>query len=188
LSTSIDQYPSAELVAITEDLEVSDPILLKEGEGTVDLMVDEADRWGDYSGTVREWNGHKPKIWSGICYGSSASTQHLDTYIAATEINQDCRIYNGIEDASKRPPVEFKIYPNPVFEMMSIEFNMENSQMVSIELYSIDGRKVETMLYDRVKTGTNVFSFNKKAFPKGQYIVKIQTEKGMISSKNILIQ
>ena len=188
LTSSANQYPSAELVILTDLQEVSDPIVLKEGEGYVDLIANENDRWGDYSGTARQFGNNKPKIWSGICYGSAAESRHLDTYIASSNVQLDCALKLSMPNTAA-PITSFIAYPNPMINLLSIQFQLKTSTFVDVELFDIQGKRVALLLHDRAKAGTNAFSFNKLAFASGQYILKVSSvDLGLLNSSKIIVE
>ena len=177
-------YPSAEFVVVSEDSFVTDPIILKEGEGPVDVM-EGTDRWGDYSGTFRWYGQDKPTFASGICYGTE--DQYLGTWIGVTEIEKSCSTFNTIEQY--RPKVEFKAYPNPVVDMINIEFEIANSQLIEVELLNLEGKKLASFMKERAKAGKSQFTFNLNFLPVGSYMIAIKDiSNKILATKKIIVQ
>ena len=74
----------------------------------------------------------------------------------------------------------------------SIEFNLEQSKEIEIQLTDQNGNIIKTLYSGYAHSGTNKFSFNKGMLPSGMYFLeildesknKIQNEKIIISSSN----
>ncbi len=74
-------------------------------------------------------------------------------------------------------------------DLLSIQFQLKTSTFVDVELFDIQGKRVALLLHDRAKAGTNTFSFNKLAFPSGQYILKVSSvDLGLLNSSKIIVE
>lgn len=63
---------------------------------------------------------------------------------------------------------DFKLYPNPVGDVLNLEFNAENSN--DIQIYNIAGQLIETI---NSSNGFNKITYNTAHLAKGFYIIKI---------------
>jgi ribosomal protein L31 len=76
---------------------------------------------------------------------------------------------------------EFKMYPNPVSDVLNIDVPSSNSN--TLEIYAIDGKKV----YTKSVNGTNTTQVDVSKFSKGMYILKLlSTDSEEIVSKFIV--
>jgi len=100
-----------------------------------------------------------------VTYGRGLFTAQLEGEVLALDKNELA--------------TEFKIYPNPVVnETIYLESNTER-KIVSVELYNISGQVMlikEFANKDRAELGVS-------GFAKGQYILKVNTDKGAFSKK-----
>ncbi len=85
---------------------------------------------------------------------------------------------------------EVKIYPNPAHQSFSIDFSACNSGTLLIELYSVNGRKVQSKSAMH-KSGINRISFDiptdeGNKLPPGLYIVKLSSGSSEITEKVVL--
>jgi lysophospholipase L1-like esterase len=79
------------------------------------------------------------------------------------------------------------IYPNPSDKEIKIEFRSLESQMVNLDIYSLDGKLVYSDSIICIKNETNYFRILKGSqFPEGQYIVNIGTGQSVLSRKLII--
>ena len=69
-----------------------------------------------------------------------------------------------------------KLYPNPVTNILTIE--SKNVAISKVEIYSILGEKIKEI-------NSNFGSITTDKLPKGIYIIKIYSEKGMVMKKTI---
>ena len=63
-----------------------------------------------------------------------------------------------------------------------------NPQVVTIDIYTLDGRFVETIFNDIVGTGYHETYFNADNLPSGVYLYKLSTNTGSITKKMTLIK
>jgi hypothetical protein len=79
-------------------------------------------------------------------------------------------------------------YPNPFNPGTKIGFTIVNPQVVTIDIYTLDGRFVETIFNDIVGTGYHETYFNADNLPSGVYLYKLSTNTGSITKKMTLIK
>jgi hypothetical protein len=54
----------------------------------------------------------------------------------------------------------FNVYPNPVTSTATIQFNLEQNALVFLEIYSMEGKLVQTLNQGQLKAGFHHFSWN----------------------------
>lgn len=64
-------------------------------------------------------------------------------------------------------------YPNPFGKETRIEFMISESNKVKLEVYDINGRKVDDLLNKRFPSGTHEITWQAKYFPEGVYLLKM---------------
>ena len=79
-------------------------------------------------------------------------------------------------------------YPNPFNPGTKIGFTVVNPQVVTVDIYTLDGRFVETIFNDIVGTGYHETYFNADNLPSGIYLYKLSTNTGSITKKMTLIK
>ncbi len=82
--------------------------------------------------------------------------------------------------------VDFKIMPNPVTDQAVISFEIFDKSFVSLDLYTIDGKKVKSLMNTNI-IGDKRIVFTKGNLRAGTYILTLRTKDG-ISSKKVIIQ
>ncbi len=69
------------------------------------------------------------------------------------------------------------IFPNPVQSTATIQFSLEKSSLVKLEVYSITGAKVGTLIHKTYSAGEHSYEWNTlKEIEKGIYIIKLKTD------------
>jgi flagellar hook assembly protein FlgD len=81
--------------------------------------------------------------------------------------------------------LELNIFPNPVETEATINFNIEESTMVSYQIYDLSGRMVQNATLGNYGQGTHSVKFNVENLKTGSYIVKLQA--GTVSSTSKIL-
>ena len=70
-----------------------------------------------------------------------------------------------------------KVYPNPYSGFTNIEYTLEKTQNVSVEVYNLLGEKIHTTSYIQTP-GMHRFRFSaaEYGYPEGTYLLRLQTE------------
>jgi hypothetical protein len=79
------------------------------------------------------------------------------------------------------------IYPNPAKDEVTITLNVKESSEIKVEVFGLDGRRVAIVASQEMAAGRHDIHWNTKEngqqVPAGIYIVRLQTEQGLISRK-----
>lgn len=73
-----------------------------------------------------------------------------------------------------------KVYPNPAAERVTVEFYLEKTQLLDLQLVDQQGRLVKVIARDRVKGGQNALSFNVQTLAAGTYYLVIADANGQV--------
>lgn len=80
------------------------------------------------------------------------------------------------------------VYPNPVNSAGFVEFNLNKTQNVIIEIFSADGRKVMILTKNTLHNGSHTVSFPSGKLSSGIYYCRLSTEEYVKSVKFELIR
>lgn len=67
----------------------------------------------------------------------------------------------------------FPAFPNPFNPKTTIQYNVQNSELISLKVLDISGRVVETLFEDIIESGNHETKWNAKMNPSGIYFVKL---------------
>ena len=88
---------------------------------------------------------------------------------------------------------KMKVFPNPFRDSVTINFSIEKGSNATIEIYDLNGKRVEIIQVENLTTGENSFVWDTKkkngnyARP-GTYICKISSEQGILIEKMVMVK
>jgi hypothetical protein len=88
-------------------------------------------------------------------------------------------------------PVSFHLdrpYPNPFNPSTRIEFHLKNNQDVLLEIYGINGQRVETLIERRTFAGKHIINWNANNIAAGIYFIKMRVSDRVKTQKVILLK
>jgi CubicO group peptidase (beta-lactamase class C family) len=92
----------------------------------------------------------------------------------------------GIGENASSEDQRLRIYPNPVTTIANIQFDISERSDVTISINSISARQVCQVFSGILGPGPHQLNFDCNTFPKGIYIVELQTAKDTFSGKLII--
>ena len=166
------------------DSSYSEPVKLKEGLALVNAHGGFYERWGDYSGSQRKYN-EPGKVWASGSYGISRMTipkNVSETWVAALKSPDSVRVPD--------PPKTFDAtaFPNPTRDFVNLNFSLEESGPIQIQIYDISGRLVKVLYNDVAKKGSNLLTFSTQPLQRGMYIIVIRNGDDMIIQEKVIKQ
>lgn len=101
---------------------------------------------------------------------------------------------NDSDDSSFQPE-QFKLYqnyPNPFNPSTAIQFDLKNSAEVRLDVASIDGKIVSTLLHNRLDAGTHLVEFNGKDakgnhLASGIYLYRLTVNNKFTQTRKMLL-
>ena len=129
-------------------------------------------------------------------YNDSTEFQVLAGYIASFDtihpiiegrISADDT--TGIRKNSHVIPDAFKLkqnYPNPFNPTTNIEFDLNKTSYIKLIVYDILGRKVATLVNEKLSVGSYTVDWNASGYPSGIYFYRLET-KGFTDVKKMLL-
>ena len=97
----------------------------------------------------------------------------------------------SVEQIADLVPGSFDLrqnYPNPFNPSTTIEFDLVNSGHVQLSVYNVLGRRVATLIDERLTAGAYKTSFDASAFPNGVYYYTLDTGSFKATKKMILLK
>ncbi|HEX2786315.1 MAG TPA: T9SS type A sorting domain-containing protein [Ignavibacteria bacterium] len=79
-------------------------------------------------------------------------------------------------------------FPNPFNPSTKIKFQIPKSSFVSLKIYDLIGREVETLVSENLNTGEYQVQWNASNFPSGVYFYKLQTDNLTETKKMLLVK
>jgi hypothetical protein len=71
--------------------------------------------------------------------------------------------------------ISFEIFPNPVSENTTIRFHTNQSGTVRLDVFSLDGKRIQTLLNGTVNAGDQRVEWHPDV-PQGIYIIKLSVK------------
>jgi hypothetical protein len=101
-----------------------------------------------------------------------------------------------IDQMDNTVPMNFELannYPNPFNPETTIEFSVDQLDQITLEIFSVTGEKVRTLVNKQMPAGTYKIVFDSKndlgsLLPSGLYFYRIQNSTRMITRKMILMK
>jgi len=97
----------------------------------------------------------------------------------------------GINDSDINAPVALAIlgsYPNPFNNSTMIGLSLERAAEVSLEIYDLTGRKVETLYAGELNAGEHEINWNAEKVSSGVYFARVETQTQSQSIKMLLLK
>ena len=88
-------------------------------------------------------------------------------------------------------PVEYNLsqpYPNPFNPTTTIQFSLPQSEMVSMKVYDLNGRLIETLLNDFYDMGKHTITWDGSSQSSGMYFVRLESGEYIQTRKVVLVQ
>ena len=99
------------------------------------------------------------------------------TYYRLNQVDMDGKsTYSKVISLSLENPANagnWKLYPNPVKDVATVELNLEASSKVKAQLVSRDGKTVLNVDKGVLNEGTQQFYINTQSLAKGSYILRV---------------
>ncbi|MFP4470579.1 MAG: T9SS type A sorting domain-containing protein [Bacteroidales bacterium] len=81
---------------------------------------------------------------------------------------------------------ELSVYPNPVTSRATIAFELSRESMVSVNVYSLTGKLVESLRQQNMTSGSHEVSLDCSTLQRGAYLVRVTAGNQVFNSKFIV--
>ena len=161
----------------------SDMTILKKGEAPIDILSGSIDRWGDYFGIQRLYS-EACRVWMSGMFGKVGSN---GSWISSIAISDTCRLPDPAIITTIDPsPVGGILFPNPTIDWINFEFTLNETMMVVIELFDLQGRLIKELYHDTAKTGRNQLTFDGYYLKSGTYLIRISNSDQILFAKKLI--
>ena len=106
--------------------------------------------------------------------------EQVNTSISPVGVNEE-----------KNIPKEYNLfqnYPNPFNPSTTIQFDLPNESFTKLEIFNILGRKVSTLVSEKLAAGTYKYGWKPEGMPSGIYFYRLNTEKFTKTDKMLLLK
>jgi hypothetical protein len=187
LTSAASIFPETRAVLFDNAQSWSTSITVRNGDRFVDaFQFENAVRWGDYTGICYRYNPLGPEVWLSGCYGVAQNLFNQNYNCFNTWIGQINEVVTSTEDTERTPSLS--VYPNPVVELMTVEFIVPETAIVKIEIADLSGKITNQLFNGTLKKGKNLLTFNKNAATPGVNLVLISTGDQRIAAQKIIVQ
>ncbi len=94
--------------------------------------------------------------------------------------------FKANEDANEND--QLLVYPNPLDQSATIEFNLENSGAVVINLYDMTGREIRNLADETLSEGTYNFTLSREGLSSGVYLMSLRIDDQQPVNKMVIIK
>lgn len=200
LYSSSSVFPSAAVVEIDNLNEPStNSIYYTNATGFVNLNNESYSRWGDYTNIARKKNTTSaPRLWVVGCHGN------LNPQFYAARIAQirpggsnfgdegDDRQEESLPEttfSSLAASPEVACFPNPssTGTPFNLDFSLSERTFVRVDILTMDGRVVFTLLEDAVKAGNTRITLERQALEPGIYAVQVTANGEILKTVKLVV-
>lgn len=118
----------------------------------------------------------KVAVWLSQDAGFSEVITAVETYVGARPV--------GINEAASLNGL--KIYPNPFVDQATVEFDLEDAQMMEFKLFDVTGKLVQNVPNSFYGVGNHKINVSGNGLENGLYYVNIIAEEGIITRRIVL--
>lgn len=114
----------------------------------------------------------------------------VDMRIAVVNTNRDSSGTYNLTISSTIPDEDTitQNYPNPFNPATTIEFALTDQKDVKVEVYDRIGRKISTLVDDRLNRGFHTVQFDGSGLASGVYFYRIVTDQSVTTRKMVLVK
>ena len=101
------------------------------------------------------------------------------------------KIFTNVYDKLSLSPGKFQLdqnYPNPFNTLTSIHFSVGRQQFLTLKIYDVLGREIQTLVSEKKPAGIYEVKFNGDKLPSGIYFCRLQSENFVQTKKLILLK
>jgi hypothetical protein len=157
----------------------SDIVRLFDGKNYVNTFMQGNERWGDYLGM--QTNPSVPsQVWMAGYYGQINNTPGV--YVSKVSLSPIANTKQNTQNQSST-----KVFPNPSNTRFELEFNNPQDQLLTFELYDIQGKLVEQVHHEYINAGVHRLTFETFHLEPGSYVIKITNDGRLLESQRVVV-
>ncbi len=145
-------------------------------------------QYSDVKG-ITLWGYKEDEMWQPTCYlvRSDGTARPALLWMANYIKNNPL----GVEQTASNLPASFQLeqnYPNPFNPTTTIRYQLPAASHVTLKVYDMLGRLVETLVDAKQNTGYYNVTFNANKFASGVYIYELRTDRNSSFKKMLLLK
>ncbi len=145
------------------------------------ISYDGGHTWAEMPGT------HGTKIrymdWIDENLGWAGGYNLNDTVEGMFRFEKDVAV--SIASLEKQVP-EFNVFPNPFSDYTTIGFTIPEARQVSLKIYDLTGREIETLVSGRLDKGDHTYTMNAVNLQSGIYLYRLSAGGDVVSGKLVV--
>lgn len=154
----------------------------------VEIFSDDEDEGAAYEGFANA-DASGNFTWNGTAAGPYVTATATDAANNTSEFSPPYDL-TGISDSQDNDlPLAFKLhqnYPNPFNSTTTIRFSLPNAEHIMLEVYSLHGRHIQTLIDENRPAGSYSFTWNARSLPSGIYFLRLETIGSSFDSGGVL--
>ncbi|MCY7409097.1 MAG: T9SS type A sorting domain-containing protein, partial [Chitinophagales bacterium] len=91
------------------------------------------------------------------------------------KVTKSCKASDKMPDENKG----VTIYPNPANDFATIKFNLQQTSLVNLKIYDLNGKKVQTIINKELEPGNHEELINISSLTSGMYLFKLICDEGI---------
>lgn len=98
--------------------------------------------------------------------------------------------FTAVSISNSSSPDKFSLsqnYPNPFNSSTIISYSLPNTNSVTLKIFDIMGREIQTLVNESQNTGTYSVNFDASIFSSGTYFYKLKIGKDFVETKKMLL-
>lgn len=175
---SQQRQPGTSAVYIDRYGAINSYVRIREGDGSINLLTDSMERWGDYTGIQRKYN-EQGVVWVSGSYGNTIS-QH-PTAIAKIKANDTQLSAKGLTLS------ELNVFPNPATQLIYLTMQVENPGLYVFSVTDMSGLELKKLQELKLSNGSYKVSFDVSQLSAGSYILKAVTNNEQSLSQKFVV-
>ena len=94
----------------------------------------------------------------------------------------------SLDNAFNQNNIEFGVLPNPFKDKTSIEFTLPDAGFVTLSILDITGKRLETILSEKLTSGKHQIEWNAERLPPGIYFLRLEMNGYFVTRKLLLLR
>lgn len=172
-------FPESRMVIADDIPQFSEPIIVKTGEGYMDVGSSSTERWGDYTGLVKTFEDYRVSIWSSGSFGTNTNTSGtvIAHYLDPTD-----------SIAPFADAFQFELFPNPAGEKVNIKIGIPYSGQLELLIFRSDGAYMGTVWKQTLlKSYHEIHEISLNEWASGLYMICIRNNEKILGLKKLML-
>lgn len=160
-------------------------------------IIAESARWGDYRRDVHSYKKGPYELYTKNDHWLAEQSHLVEDYFPARsqivldqlkEIGLAGEIITALESIDPMPGLRHRSYPNPFNKKTTIEYHLDQSTNVQVEIYTKEGKVVARLYPGHQNKGMQIIDWKPVSLKSGLYFYHIQSESEVSIGKMIYIK